>query len=1037
MRNYNTVNQEFEHTVMKSGDVHIGKLFFQYLYFLLVMSGGWGIARADILAVPSSYATIQQAINAAAPGDRVSVAPGTYVEKINFLGKAITVQSQSGPEATIIDGNKAGSVVTFSSGEGLDSKLEGFTVQNGLANFGNGYGGGGIRIYSSSPTVFNNHVINNNACTGLGIDINFGSPLIEHNQIRQNTHQTCSGGNGGGIRIGGDGSAKILDNIIADNSSESGAGISLFAAGTPLIRNNFIIGNSTTGRGGGIWMVNYSDAVIMQNLIYGNRAAEGGGIYWLVPSGATGPLLLNNTIANNNAITGQGSGIYADGYDANTRLVNNIVTGMSGQSAIYCGDFNDTNSPIFHYNDVFNSDGNAFGGICSDPTGLSGNISVDPLFADAQEADFCLTAGSPAIDTGENNQDDLPSTDLVGGVRIRDGDSNGSAIVDMGAYEHDVSGAGVLTFSSATYATNETTNSFLVTVSRHCGSSGEVTVAYNTADGTATASSDYQDSSGTLTLHEGESSSSFSIPIFSDALVEGDESVILTLNNPTGGATLGRISSAKLIIRDTNSTVRFSAATYSASETDDSKMIEVIRDNSQNEVTVNYSTSDGTAEAGMDYTAVSGTLIFAAGQTSASFTVPILIDSEEEIDETVLLNLSNPLNGAVLGSPASAELTIRDANVLTRDYFPITPGSEWKYIADGSIPFSVKVPFESVTINKIKTRILKNGIDGSKAYFTNDSQGIRLHRLYASRISVQGYGVRSLILTAYPPVLLAAEGAEIGQTFDSQGDFRASIPGLGSALLPYTASYTIQGYDTVTVPAGTYNVIKLQGSIILATLPPISETYYLAKYVGIVKQETNSFGVAIASELQETNTGIHDLAVTSITPPGKVVLTDKKPVITKTVKVTIQNRSPLLETITDSEMLEQFVHLNIESLGVCPVPITKLLTEKLQKHMPINLKPKQNLSVYFEVTFNCANDPEASTRNNPGHEDYRYTAKVDNKVLDGYADVHEADDVCPRAVTPPYVVDDYPDGKIKDRGCGAKKPDKTFGADVITDVLGP
>jgi len=77
------------------------------------------------LNVPGDYATIQGAIDAAVNGDTVLVAPGTYVENIDFLVKAITVKSSSGAEATVIDGGNPpdpdfGSVVTFSNGEGVD-----------------------------------------------------------------------------------------------------------------------------------------------------------------------------------------------------------------------------------------------------------------------------------------------------------------------------------------------------------------------------------------------------------------------------------------------------------------------------------------------------------------------------------------------------------------------------------------------------------------------------------------------------------------------------------------------------------------------------------------------------------------------------------------------------------------------------------------------------------------------------------------------------------------------------------------------------
>ncbi len=350
------------------------------------------VIEAAIIHVPSDQATIQMAIYAAGDGDTVLAAPGTYMENINFFGKAITVKSEEGPEVTIIDGNQSGSVVTFASGEGQASVLRGFTLQNGFASFYDpSFGdGGGIRIDNASPTVADNVIINNKACEGAGISISFGSPIVQGNVITNNIKAGCSGGSGGGgISIGGSASAQILDNIISNNvvGSADGGGLSLFAAGTPRIQNNVISGNIASGlytSGGGISIVNYSDALIVQNLIIGNNAGRGGGIFWGVPSGNRGPLLVNNTIAENDSP--QGSGIYAAGFDFGTVMTNNIIVGKKGQTAVYCEGLYDNLPPVFNFNDVFSLSGTAYGGICADQTGINGNISGDPLFANEGES---------------------------------------------------------------------------------------------------------------------------------------------------------------------------------------------------------------------------------------------------------------------------------------------------------------------------------------------------------------------------------------------------------------------------------------------------------------------------------------------------------------------------------------------------------------------------------------------------------------------------------------------------------------------------
>ena len=98
----------------------------------------------------TNHATIQHAIDAAVNGDEIEVEPGTYVERINLSGKALTLYSTYGPDVTIIDGDAAGHVVTCNNGEGADTVIDGFTVTNGQAGYG-----GGMYISGSTPIVAN------------------------------------------------------------------------------------------------------------------------------------------------------------------------------------------------------------------------------------------------------------------------------------------------------------------------------------------------------------------------------------------------------------------------------------------------------------------------------------------------------------------------------------------------------------------------------------------------------------------------------------------------------------------------------------------------------------------------------------------------------------------------------------------------------------------------------------------------------------------------------------------------------------------
>ena len=396
-----------------------------------------GASAQTTIRVPLHYPTIQEAINAAANGDTVLVAPGTYIENINFAGKAITVTSEAGPEVTLIDGNRVNSVVKFMSGEGRSSVLSGFTVWNGRSRYdivGSG-NGGGVTVEYSSPTITGNIIVNNRGCVGAGISIHFGSPLIQRNTITNNRLSECTG-DGGGISIGGASSAQVLDNIIADNfaPSGSGGGIALYSAGTPTIRGNIISGNTATGlspcaSGGGISIEIYTSAYVAENAIVGNTAGCGAGVSW---DGAPGvsPLLANNTIADNN-----GPGVSLQ-HPSEMVFVNNIVLGKAGHAAIVCANPSGLNPPAFRFNNVLATSGTAYGGTCNDQSGINGNISSDPMFVDQAGGNYRVLPSSQSIDAGDNTVAGTPSLDLGGNARIVDGDGNGTVVIDIGAYEY-------------------------------------------------------------------------------------------------------------------------------------------------------------------------------------------------------------------------------------------------------------------------------------------------------------------------------------------------------------------------------------------------------------------------------------------------------------------------------------------------------------------------------------------------------------------------------------------------------------------------
>ena len=238
---------------------------------------------------------------------------------------------------------------------------------------------------------------------------------------------------------------------------------------------------------------------------------------------------------------------------------------------------------------------------------------------------------------------------------------------------------GALQFTSSNYSAQENAGFATIQVTRTGGSDGAVSVNYATSNGSAIGGQDYAPASGTLTFANGETSKSFTISITDDTLDEPNETINLTLSGPTGGAILGSPSTAvqTVIDNDLNHGALQFTGNYTAQENVGLAAIQVTRTGgSDGAVSVNYATSNGTATGGQDYTPASGTLTFANGETSKSFTISLTDDTSDEPNETINLTLSAPTGGATLGSPSTAVLTVIDNDE------PTPVGGEFVWVDD-------------------------------------------------------------------------------------------------------------------------------------------------------------------------------------------------------------------------------------------------------------------------------------------------------------------------------------------------------------------
>ena len=411
------------------------------------------------------YPTIQQGLDATTNGDTVTVMPssgapgGAYIENITFPAGTVTLRSTDPDDpavvaATVIDGNAAGSVVTFATGAPAGAILEGFTIQNGQAQ-----SGAAIACPSAGPTIRKCVITNNHAAAA-------GNQVV------------------GGTILGTNSSATISRCVIRENSidaSSEGFGHIAFWGGAPVIEDCLIAENTTTATetayAGGIYLYDCTAAVtgctIAGNRCVAGHYAQGGGIGL---SGDTAPRIANCTIADNTLsalltlggglrcvnmskptlaqctfsgnTADEGSAIWCYGQGTTIDLQNCVLWG-NGTPTWQSVSLDQDAAAKVAYTDIQWGMGGLALGTGASVAWLNGNIDADPLFADPsgpdgnpgtwQDNDYHLQPGSPCISAGDPAFAPLPDeTDIDGQPRLQ------GCRVDMGSDETTLGQAGDL-----------------------------------------------------------------------------------------------------------------------------------------------------------------------------------------------------------------------------------------------------------------------------------------------------------------------------------------------------------------------------------------------------------------------------------------------------------------------------------------------------------------------------------------------------------------------------------------------------------------
>ena len=273
--------------------------------------------------------------------------------------------------------------------------------------------------------------------------------------------------------------------------------------------------------------------------------------------------------------------------------------------------------------------------------------------------------------------------------RLAAGGSSATAIVAQPSASAILAGSidlvapSTIQFGAAKSTVGEGAGTATITVTRSGGLGRSMTVAFATADGTAHAGADYFAASGTLTFEPGEASRSITIPILDDDSVEGDETVLLTLTDPNGGATLGDPHAATLTIVDNDRNEQgpgpgqgsgpgpgsgsfvWELSSYTVDENEGSITLTIRRaERAADAVSVRVVTVGGDAEPGVQYLPVDQTLTFAPGETSKTVVIPILDDGVPGGDRSFSVILRDPTTGEDLGPQAAVSVVIRNTNPL-------------------------------------------------------------------------------------------------------------------------------------------------------------------------------------------------------------------------------------------------------------------------------------------------------------------------------------------------------------------------------------
>ncbi|BAQ64302.1 S-layer family protein [Geminocystis sp. NIES-3709] len=332
---------------------------------------------------------------------------------------------------------------------------------------------------------------------------------------------------------------------------------------------------------------------------------------------------------------------------------------------------------------------------------LEGGVGNDTLYGGLGD-DIAVYAGTRAEYSWTNNQGVFTITDSIGN---RDGVDILYGVQKLRFSDQTVTIAPVeanptLTINNVSVIEgNSGTKTLVFTVTRSGTPYNIISVNYATANGTATAGSDYVAKSGTLTFGINETSKTISVVVNGDTTVELNENFLINLSNATN-ATISDSQGIGTITNDDFPSLAINNVSVVEGNSGTKTLVFTVTrtGTALQSITVNYATGNGTATAGSDYVGKTGALTFATNETSKTISVVVNGDTTVELNENFLVNLSNATNATISDSQGIGTITNDDFPTLRINDVTISEGNS----GTKTLVFTVTrtgTALQSITVN--------------------------------------------------------------------------------------------------------------------------------------------------------------------------------------------------------------------------------------------------------------------------------------------------------------------------------------------------